>query len=379
MSTRFENVVIFGDSLSDIGIKVKTASGWMGKNFSDMTTNPTGRFSDCRNWTDHMYEDATGGQTLMKASLKDTLAASENHQSFHDGGKWKHATNWFRYANYAEGGACGDTPYDSVMKRFLGTFKDQVKSFRKDYAKIAKNGIGQDEKFLFFVWFGANDLYTADRPANEMATVGEVVGKTMRQEVASIVAPHNATFVMMNLGLPLSSTRYQKLLDEAKRKTEKAQLASQSRTGPRGISAVTSAVKERKKNKAEDAFKKAYNEVKDLEHGARTYNGALKLATIGTGDLYVDIRKVIAPEALSGLKHKLNLKQGSQRQGASAVYRSKDEYEKVWNQSVNGAFAHQVHISTSDDAHPTDRVYKLMWQTIKAQVLQKGYTFGMLP
>src|SRR5262249_44473058 len=156
--------------------------------------------------------------------------------------------------------------------------KEQVKRFRGHYANIG-NVLDPNEKFLFFVWFGANDLYTADSPSHRMTRVAEVVGQELRDEVANIVGPNNATFVMMNIGVPLSAMRYQKMLKDAKRKEQhketSARLASLSPSGPRLVTAATSPWRAHQQDKARDKADKAKRNydraeayVKDLTDGA---------------------------------------------------------------------------------------------------------------
>ena len=74
----FRNVVVFGDSLSDIGTKWTSLSGSFARKVGAMTVSPAGRFSDCRNWTDFMYEEATGATLVMGTSAA-TVSASRMH------------------------------------------------------------------------------------------------------------------------------------------------------------------------------------------------------------------------------------------------------------------------------------------------------------
>jgi hypothetical protein len=100
------SVIVFGDSLSDIGKKWKTKSGKMARATNQMYVSPTGRFSDCRNWTDFMFEAATG-LSMIVGTAKDTIALSARHTSLsrsslvinaspEDSDPW-----YFQYANYA--------------------------------------------------------------------------------------------------------------------------------------------------------------------------------------------------------------------------------------------------------------------------------------
>ncbi|WP_432020670.1 hypothetical protein [Streptomyces sp. 1222.5] len=65
------NVVIFGDSMSDIGRKWNTPWGKIGIWSRQMLVNETGRFSDGKNWADFLIQWATGysllGQNVTQA------------------------------------------------------------------------------------------------------------------------------------------------------------------------------------------------------------------------------------------------------------------------------------------------------------------------
>jgi hypothetical protein len=127
---RMDSVVVYGDSLSDIGKKWTTKSGRAARFANQMYVSPTGRFSECRNWTDFMFEAATH-LTMIVNRASETIANSKNHISLSklsivlQGGP-----ECFLYANYPEGGACGHTP--ASKSDFLGTFKDQVDAFEND-------------------------------------------------------------------------------------------------------------------------------------------------------------------------------------------------------------------------------------------------------
>src|SRR5215467_7298129 len=77
---QLQYVIVFGDSLSDIGIKWAHGMGWVADNFlGKITVNSSGRFSDCRNWTDFMYEEASG-KSLVTGNAQQTIDLSRTHQ-----------------------------------------------------------------------------------------------------------------------------------------------------------------------------------------------------------------------------------------------------------------------------------------------------------
>ncbi|WP_432021368.1 hypothetical protein [Streptomyces sp. 1222.5] len=68
--TNIENVVIFGDSMSDIGRKCTTFWGKLGMWTKQMLVNEAGRFSDGRNWSDFLIQWATGHSLLRQDAVQ---------------------------------------------------------------------------------------------------------------------------------------------------------------------------------------------------------------------------------------------------------------------------------------------------------------------
>lgn len=355
--TRFDNVVVFGDSLSDIGTKWTQPMGRVARKIKEMTVSPVGRFSDCRNWADHMYETATG-DTLIKGTPQSTIARSRRHTSFSGMSQIDMGRMSFKYANYAEGGATGGIPANFGLRLFaLNQFKDQVEAFRRDYANTT---VKSAERFLFIVWFGANDLYTAGAKATAMGEVAEKIAKKRRNEVATIVQPKNAKFIFCNLGPPLSATRYQLVHDKRERKRDSALQRIQSGAGAKKD------LTEMKK------FMEARNMINNFESGVQLFNKTLRETAERNGDIYVDIAAAVSPSVVSGILGQMELVKGSQDVGTSNVFISSGSYEAVH-------LFEDVKITTSDDVHPTDRMYKYMWEIIKAKISENQYTFGNLP
>ncbi|GAB2507570.1 hypothetical protein [Nocardia heshunensis] len=61
MPIPIQNLVVLGDSLSDIGIKRESPAGMFARALGKMRTNEVGRYSDGKNWTDFVVE-WIGGQ-----------------------------------------------------------------------------------------------------------------------------------------------------------------------------------------------------------------------------------------------------------------------------------------------------------------------------
>jgi phospholipase/lecithinase/hemolysin len=345
---------VFGDSLSDIGIMAKTGMGKFAKGIGQMTVNPTGRYSDCRNWTDHMFEMATG-VSLVKGDAKTTMAASKKHQSFGPLSLWNGTPDkWFRYANYAMGGACGDIP-NALSKRIaLSTMKDEVKSFKNDFGKNAV----VDEQFLFIVWFGANDLYTAGLPANRMGAVAEKIARKRRAEIVALMGPNTARFMFVNLGMPLAAARYQEVYERRLQKSAAARAR------------LMTAQRSKHDLEVLNRFDKTRKMVNNFESGALLFNNTLRNIAEGNGDTYVDMASIIARESVSGLLDQLGLVEGVQEEGSSKYFVSAKDYD-----SRDASML----VSTSDKAHPTDRVYRLMWEKMRETLWERQFTFGNLP
>ena len=267
------NVIVFGDSLFDIGVKWTTGMGRFARKIGKMTVNPSGRFSDCRNWTDFMYQEAPGVQ-LVTGSAKESVAASMIHLRLSKNSKWLNPSippnKTFLYANYAEGGACRGIPASTMMKNALGQFKDQVRKFANDFQT---QGLPGNEKLtLFLVWFGANDLYTAGCKPEAMAGVAEKVANKRRSEIVRIVGNTNARFIFMNLARPEAAVRYQEQLQE-------------------------------KLGTKMDRFKKFLGggiekELDNFRRGADLYNHKLLHNASQNGDSVVDVASVVHPDVV---------------------------------------------------------------------------------
>src|SRR4051812_17025179 len=320
MPLRMHTVVVFGDSLSDIGKKWTTKSGRMARATNQMYVSPSGRFSDCRNWTDFMFEAATG-LTMIAGSAEKTIALSARHTSLtkdslvlapaaSDG--W-----FFQYANYAEGGACGDKPASKAA--FLGTFKDQVDAFEND-CKASRVPLGNT---LFIIWFGANDLYTAERKAIDMSQVASQVASTQRTRLDLIVKTQNQTtmggnyackFIFVDLCRPLTSVRYTMRLKKAEDKV-KSLLGAKYVAAPRpkrGVSEANDTLAQAIKHGFTPGTSWGFaNEVKllqaqvdatkELEQGVLLFNATLATIAHKNGDRVAEVGSCVSEDTIRSL------------------------------------------------------------------------------
>jgi len=358
----YNNVIVFGDSLSDIGTKWKQFMGKFAKKIDAMTVNPNGRFSDCRNWTDYMYEAGTG-QTLVVGSAQQTIAASAPHKRFTANSGWAAKGKAFRYANYAEGGACAGNPQSMQGKIGLGTFKDQVGRFRSDVPTVRVAG----ESFLIFVWFGANDLYTDGQKPTDMPGAAAKIMKR-RGEIVQILgnagvktSGESVRFVFMGMGLPTSAARYQAKLDRALQRLRNNEIHLKRYNIKRLWKSKEQIVRE--------LFDARVEALSQLAIGALLFNDRLQDLTRAP-DIFVDMQRYLSESAVTSMMEHYNMLQGVQPKGWSNMHLSAKDYDEIMDDV-------QVPLSTSDEAHPTDRVYKYMWQAGIAPALRAANaTFG---
>ena len=375
-----ESVIVFGDSLSDIGRKWTTKAGKAAIAFNEMFVSPTGRYSDCRNWTDFMIEEATG-KSLVSGTASDTIERSKHHINlskrsmlFSDADQF----HPFQYANYAEGGACGDTPHSK--KAFLGTFKEQIDWFEEDL-RLTELPLGNT---LFIVWFGANDLYTAERPAAEMHLVAEAVANTQRNRLLSIVRKQHCAcrFVFVNLARALTSVRYTKQLNDATTALKGILPTDQATLAKARASKLWHAQKTLNlaaaNNKTAGRFSGDGRKVKELQEkvamvknfevGVMNYNTHLALKTRGNADGLAEVGNIISEETLNRLfEGNFHLMAGAL--GArTSVHTDSAHYDTTQVRPV----------TTVDEVHPTDQMYKVIWDEIYAEIKRCNATFGLL-
>ncbi|TFH89486.1 SGNH/GDSL hydrolase family protein [Vibrio ouci] len=191
---KVDNLIIFGDSLSDIGNKRSTAEGVFARIFGMMRTNEVGRFSDSKNWTDFIWE-WSGGTSMFQKDASTTRDITKLHLSLNDKNRDKET---FSYANYAEGGAMGASDRSKIG---LGTFKEQKERFLKD----AKKQNIKDQTNVFLIWFGLNDLVTNGRNENKMVPVADEICDLCDQLLKEYP---NSYFLIANIPNPQTAVRY---------------------------------------------------------------------------------------------------------------------------------------------------------------------------
>lgn len=372
-----DTVIVFGDSLSDIGKKWVTKSGRLARATNQMYVSPSGRFSDCRNWTDFMFEQATG-LTMITSTAQSTIDLSSRHTSLSAKSKLPSTVpKSFQYANYAEGGACGDTP--ASKGPFLGTFKDQVDAFESDCNTLQVN-LGNT---LFIVWFGANDLYTAECKAVEMAKVATQVASTQRNRLKTLAGQYQGTakFVFVNLARPLTSVRYSMRLKTAEAELRRllppdeiqmlegvGRFKSQMWHAQSALKYCDESSGNWQKVKAYQALIAQVANIKELEQGVLNFNLTLALIAGKNGDQVVEIGSCLSEETLLGLINgNYRLKGGAAKTTAT--------HQSAINYSASSSVGN---LTTIDEVHPTDQLYRVIWLEIYEGIKKAGCTFGKL-
>ncbi|MFI2473354.1 SGNH/GDSL hydrolase family protein [Nocardia xishanensis] len=229
--TPIQNLIVLGDSLSDIGIKRTAPAGRFARAAGLMRTNEVGRYSDGKNWTDFLVE-WMGGTSLIGANKDETESLTKVHRTLTGVqsniiGSNAGSLPPVRYANYAEGGAVAASDWSPAG---LGYLKTQVDAYIKARRALLAgdtqavlDGTAQDQytgHTLHVIWIGLNDLVTAERPCPEnpkKAKAGTGV-EPMVDEIRRLVNripssfptnPAHEHFLLIDLPSPLVSVRYQ--------------------------------------------------------------------------------------------------------------------------------------------------------------------------
>lgn len=333
-----------------------------------------------------MYEEA-GGTSLVGDDAGESYARSQNHMSLTAASQVFLDYNSFNYVNFAEGGACGDTPREKAA--FLGTFKDQVDAFEGEFQRSGR-GTGP---YLFIIWFGANDLYTANRPHNELGLVANVIANVQRNRLKALVAAEDPDpkFIFVNLARPLTAVRYTNRLEAAKQKFMTAFRAESARHQDREMAerglykkALGAASLRMLRTAApfvDDALANGWaaaelqalmaqvEELKKLEQGVLLFNVELVRLARKNGDRVAELGSCLSEDSLERLVN------GSYRlrAGAAATATNTQISARAYDQRTQAA-----PLTTIDQVHPTDAMYRLIWQEIRREILAANVTFGRL-
>lgn len=389
-----QNLIVFGDSLSDIGIMSDTYLGMVASITGAMTTNETGRYSDGRNWTDFIYEWA-GSDKLVALDASATIKNSKKFQALTEQSLIPLSNSvqngpLVRYANLAKGGAVAAS--DKLAKggalSYLSAQCDQYLEQRK---QLGTKFTGDT---LHIIWIGLNDIVTCNRadtkdgvervydkaPADiasldlfhkefpaDMDTpllaehnpeyiIGKALGGTIKGEGVlpmvydmvklcnRIVAAfpeqnHQQHFVFMSLPDPNIAPRIVALKAEGKLALVKQYVDLTNR------------------------FNKLLRSVA-LAGWQETEGGVLP-NNITFVPIYDRLRYIATHPLDFGLKSKAQLDKVTVKYGGSG----EDTAEMAESRNF---------FTTTDAAHPTDAVYRLIALEIADTLVNKGYALGRL-
>jgi phospholipase/lecithinase/hemolysin len=300
--------------MSDIGNKRLSGMGRFARAIGAMRTNAVGRFSDCKNWTDFIWEWA-GGATMIEKDADRSNELTAYHRKLNKHARWGTPPSaGFSYVNYAEGGAMGAHDKFGVG---LGTFKAQYKQYKEELKTYRTGG-----PTLHIVWFGLNDLVTNGRKKNKMGPVAV----QMRELCEKMLNENrdNAHFILANLPNPQGAVRFW--------------------------------------------GKELTDQVCDYQVGAFEFNFELarQLSIFQVPDRVSLVDMYTPIESINENLGAYGLKKGAQPKGVPV------RYSKYGSQDTNSNYT-----TTSDEAHPTEAVYKIIAKIFAGGILAK-YDVGNL-
>jgi len=329
-------VVVFGDSLSDIGRMANRAVGKFA------VINKWGRFSDGRNWVDRLWEAMSEQTMFLTDDVADTKKRSQSHLTIakaNDGA----GSSKMELANYAEGGALASSSTEglsgsgSLTASILSSLNAQVAAYLEDRKVASVANRVREANTLHILWAGANDVVTVNRDKRYMPHVAQTVFALARLLLDSVPGSH---VVMIDLPDPRFMPRFEK--------------DKQDRL--KAISAATELF-----NVTLDAHLTTEVEFDYLP--ARSSIGIMQMS------------KLLSPQALGAegfapfaqtKKDGVGSSVGAARVESASLLANTD----VWFDE-DSEFA-----TVKDLLHPTQGVYTLIAQHVLAYLDQNKYTFG---
>jgi hypothetical protein len=387
--TVVDHVIVFGDSLSDIGRKWGQAMGGIAARLGDddvrgtqmLSVNATGRFSDSKNWTDYMFEDSSG-KSLISASSGDSIRASKEHHRLSS--KWISPTGGhrFRYANYAVGGAVGWE--EKSFQKWVGLtrFSDQVNEFEKDFAALSLES-GVPHRFLFIVMFGANDIYTDEKASNRSTEIGNGI-KNQCIRAATIVNRRlsmPSEFIVAGVGLPAQSFFYNAQENDKKMAVQTAHRNCQ-RAYSRNMGGGPDV-----RLAADRAFVKAQKSLEDWQQKCRnlhqqvdTLNSFLSSECLANAHwrffpLSEALTFVETNASALGINHKAA--QTLAQYELISHKRQGNHFSDPDDPRLEMSTGHHA-LFTADQKHPTSRGYQSLWTRMQELLEKEDLTFGIL-
>lgn len=371
-----DHVVVFGDSLSDIGRKWSQPMGMVASCIPEdglrmLAVSATGRFSDSKNWTDYMFE-ATAGRDLISPSREATILASGEYHRLSSRWIQPPGGSRFRYANYAVGGAVGWKASAITKKIGLTTFSDQVDEFEEDFAAVSRAGTQNQHNFLFIVMFGANDIYTDEKDSNVSKSIGNGIIKQC-ERLTKILKGHgpSPSFVVAGVGYPHQSIFFTSQLESLKseERRELALLGRSSMQDPLARALVS-------------APRKDYESKVARMHGqVATLNTCLRqhCELTATNWHYFSMRESL-----------LALHEDADTLGIDVTrHQTVAQFEKISHKKDNIHYHNPDNVAlktpqgrsplfTADQKHPTSHGYRYLWTRMHGLLSDKSLKFGLL-
>ncbi|MEV6770411.1 SGNH/GDSL hydrolase family protein [Nocardia sp. NPDC051030] len=379
MPIAIQNLIILGDSLSDIGIKREAPTGLFARAAGFMRTNEVGRYSDGKNWTDFLVE-WMGGESLIREDKKQTERATAVHRelskeslilSTNVGGQLP-----VRYSNYAEGGAIAASDWKPKAGA-LTYLKSQVARYVDERRAMGNHYTGDT---LHIVWIGLNDIVTAQRPEGmelgpqaaathepvdvpDQSTAGTGITPLTQEikreinRIADVFGPQHEHFILVDLPAPGVSIRFQEKIAD-KGEWAAAEDARKVARFNELLAALTAhwpptSWNTPKVTKEKPSF--GASEVTPVGGADPTHVSRVRMA---------DWMKVVSADPKA-----FNLVGLPQSHGP---VRYLGAPEPMTDPGLRRA------LTTSDLAHPTEAVYELIGRQIVDTAMAKGYQLGKL-
>jgi hypothetical protein len=110
--------------------------------------------------------------------------------------------------------------------------------------------------------------------------------------------------------------------------------------------------------------------LKKLEQGVMLFNLELVRIARQNGDRVAEIGSCITEDSMEALVSASPRLVRGAAAAATSTHVSARDYDRN---------ARPAHITTIDQVHPTDEVYRLIWKEILQEILRSDCTFGALP
>jgi len=234
-------------------------------------------------------------------------------------------------------------------------------------------------------------LYTAGRKPEEMHLVADAVADKQRHRLAKIVEGNGgqSRFIFVNLARALTSVRYTKQLEDAESALIDALNKDRSISQGKIVREVPAERKSRMwyaqqaldyaaaENVTEGRFRSKARAVRDLkqkldaikgfEVGVVNYNASLWKKALSNDDTVAPVGNVLSEETISRLfEGNYGLMAGAMTTRAEHV------------SSAGYSTSAKRPITTIDEVHPTDQMYKIIWGEIYDAIKRSQSTFGNL-